>query len=210
MIRINLLQEKKAKKVDKGQQSLLIGVVAILGAAAGVFFLLHQPLSSEVDELKGEVDKKQANIKKLQSDTKEFDAVQAQVSAAEAQEAAIDRLNNARAVPSWMLFELSSILTKDHKPTMSQDMAERVKNDPNRVIPPWDPKRLWILAIEEVNGVLTITGGAQSTSDITAFAQRLQASVFFSDITPVATSTVMDNQSRLSYYNFTITGKVLY
>jgi Tfp pilus assembly protein PilN len=210
MIRINLLQEKKAKKVDKGQQSLLYGMLIILGAGGAGYFLVHAPMVSSMDEVRADNEAKQRNIRKLQDETKEFDTVQAQLNAAKDQEEAIVRLNSARAVPSWMLYELSSILTKDHKPTMSQEMMERVKNDPNRNLVPWDPKRLWIFSLSEDNGVVTITGGAQATTDITAFAQRLQASVFFTDVAPIATSTVNDQQSRLSFYNFTITGKVLY
>src|SRR5690606_8385442 len=111
---------------------------------------------------------------------------QAQLNAAKAQEEAISRLNNARAVPSWMLWELSNILTRDHKPTMTREMAERIKNDPNRQFTAgWDPKRIWINSLDEKGGTLTIHGGAQSTTDVTQFALRMQASVFFQQVMPV-------------------------
>jgi len=212
MIRINLLQErKKAARVDKGNRSLAVGAVIVAAVAAGVFFFVHLPLAASIEELHAENDKRQQNIKKLTEETKEFDTVQAQLNAAQAQEDAIKRLNNARATPAWMLYELSNILTKDHKPTMSPEMTERIKNDPNRQFSPgWDPKRLWITGIEEKNGVMTINGGAQSTTDVTQFALRLQASVFFTDVQPVSVQQQADATSKQLVYKFTLTGKVLY
>jgi Tfp pilus assembly protein PilN len=212
MIRINLLQErKKAARVDQGNRSLLTGVGILAGIAAAVLFLVHLPLASAIDDLRAENDKRGQTIKRLTEETKEFDTVQAQVNAASAQEEAIKRLNNARATPAWMLFEVSNILTKDHKPTMSPEMAERIKNDPNRQFSPgWDPKRLWITALEEKNGILTVAGGAQSTTDVTQFALRMQASVFFADVQPVSVVQSSDAASKQLVYKFTLTGKVMY
>jgi Tfp pilus assembly protein PilN len=213
MIRINLLQEKKrkAKGTAKGERTLLTGVGIVAAAAAAVYFLVHLPITDEIEEVREENRQRQERIKKLQDDTKEFDVVQAQLNAARAQEEAIGRLNSARAVPSWMLWEISNILTRDNKPTMSPEMAESVKNDPNRQFTPgWDPKRLWINAIDEKNGTVTIVGGAQSTTDVTQFALRMQASVYFTNVMPVSVAAATDNASKLGYYNFILTGRALY
>jgi len=211
MIRINLLQEKKVKRVAKGERTLLTGLGVILAAAAAVYLLVHAPVAAEIDELKTENNKRQKNIAKLTQETREFDTVQAQLTAAKGQESAITRLNDARAVPSWMLAELSNILTRDRKPTMSPEMSERIKNDPNRQFTPhWDPKRIWINALDEKGGTITLSGGAQSTTDVTQFALRMQASVFFRDVSPVSVSAATDQASKLGFYNFTLTGKVLY
>lgn len=211
MIRINLLQEQKVKRVAKGERTLLTGVGVMALAAAGVYFFLHVPLVDEIDGLKKENGERQKRIAQLTQETREFDTVSAQLKAAQAQEDAISRLNNARAVPSWMLWELSNILTRDHKPTMSPEMAERIKNDANRQFTPgWDPKRIWINNIEERGGVMTITGGAQSTTDVTQFALRMQASAFFTNVVPVSVSSAVDGGSKLSFYNFILTGRALY
>ncbi len=211
MIRINLLRERRAKKVPKGEQTLLVGVGVVLVVAAGVFFFLHLPLANSIDDLNDENAKLQRHIKKLNDDTKEFDTVQAQLNAARDQEEAIGRLNNARAVPAWMLWELSNIMTKDHLPTMSPEMAKRIKDDANRrLMPGWDPKRVWITTIDEKDGNITITGGAQATTDVTQFAFRLQASVFFEGIVPGSQGVAVDSVSHLNYYNYTITGRVKY
>lgn len=212
MIRINLLQEKKkSARAERGQMSVLYAAVGLGAAALAVFFLVHMPLQSKLDDVKAENDKRSKNIKQLQEATKEFDTVQAQLIAAKEQEDAIKRLNSARAVPSWMLFELSNVLTKDHKPTLSPEMAERIKNDANRQFSPgWDPKRIWVDSLDEKDGLLSISGGAQSTTDVTQFALRLQASVFFTDVQPMTVTAAVDNASKLAYYKFTLTGKVLY
>jgi type IV pilus assembly protein PilN len=212
MIRINLLQEKKkAARGERGQMTVLYAAIALAAAALGVFFFVHVPLQSKLDDVKAENDKRSKNIKQLQDATKEFDTVQTQLTAAKDQEDAIKRLNNARAVPSWMLFELSNVLTKDHKPTMSPEMAERIKNDANRQFSPgWDPKRIWVDSLDEKDGTLSISGGAQATTDVTQFALRLQASVFFTDVQPMTVTAAVDGASKLAYYKFTLTGKVLY
>lgn len=212
MIRINLLQEKKkAARAERGQMTVIYGLIALAAAATAVFVLVHLPLAAELDEIRAENAKRQTHIKELTESTKEFDTVQTQLTAAKEQEEAIKRLNSARAVPSWMLFELSNILTKDHKPTMSPEMAERIKNDANRQFSPgWDPKRIWIDALDEKDGTLTISGGAQATTDVTQFALRLQASVFFTDVQPTTVAAATDNASKLAFYKFSLTGKVLY
>jgi Tfp pilus assembly protein PilN len=190
---------------------VLYGFIALAAAAAAAFVLVHMPLASEIDEIRAENNKRQAHIVELTEATKEFDTVQGQLSAAKEQEDAIKRLNSARAVPSWMLFELSNILTKDHKPTMSPEMAERIKNDANRQFSPgWDPKRIWIDALDEKDGTVTISGGAQATTDVTQFALRLQASVFFNDVQPTTVSAALDGPSKLAFYRFSLTGRVLY
>jgi Tfp pilus assembly protein PilN len=212
MIKINLLQErKKAARVDKGNRSLATGFAVVAVAAALVLFLVHLPLSAAIEELHNENNRRQKNIQKLTEETKEFDTVQAQLNAAQGQEEAIKRLNNARATPAWMLYEISNILTKDHKPTMSPEMAERIKNDPNRQFSPgWDPKRLWISSLDEKSGTMTIAGGAQSTTDVTQFMLRMQASVFFTDVQPGPMAQAVDPGSKQIIYHFTLAGKVLY
>jgi Tfp pilus assembly protein PilN len=212
MIRINLLQEKKkAARAERGQMTLVYGALALAGLGAAVFLLVHLPLASSIDDLRAENGKRQAHIKELTEATKEFDAVQGQLNAAVAQEEAIKRLNNARAVPAWMLYELSNILTKDHKPTMSPEMAERIKSDANRQFSPgWDPKRIWIDNLDEKDGLITLQGGAQAPTDVTQFALRLQASVFFAEVAPLTVAAAADNPTKLAYYKFTLIGKVLY
>ena len=50
----------------------------------------------------------------------------------------------------------------------------------------------------------------EATTDVTQFALRLQASVFFTDVQPTTVAAATDNASKLAFYKFSLTGKVLY
>src|SRR5690606_40742943 len=61
-----------------------------------------------------------------------FEKLKSAFEAAEKQKQTIDALQSARSTPAWFLHELSNILTPDHQPTMTPEMARRVREDPNR------------------------------------------------------------------------------
>jgi len=211
MIRINLLPQKRSKKSDAGQQTLGIGFGAIALVGVAVYFLVHMPLQGEIDADKKINQAAQAKIKKLKEKTKDFEKLEAAFKAAESQQDAIERLRSARAVPAWLLHELASILTKDRNPTMTAEMAKRVMEDPNRAwVQGWDPKHVWINKFTESSGNFRLYGGAQSDSDMTQLALRLQASVYFMDVLPQTGAEVTDKAGGISYYNFQITGRVVY
>jgi Tfp pilus assembly protein PilN len=211
MIQINLLREKKAKRVPKGQNAMAIGFGSIVAAALAVYFFVHAPLVAEIESQAEANEKIKKSNDEMAAATKDYDVVNAQYQALLQQEEAIKRLSNARAVPAWFLRELASIMTKGHQPTMSPEMAERVKTDPNRQWNlGWDPKRVWITSIEEQNGNFTLRGGAQSDTDVTQLALRLQASVFFLAVVPEGGSSDKDAKSKVAFYRFTVTGKVVY
>jgi type IV pilus assembly protein PilN len=213
MIRINLLREKKAKRVDRGQQALLGGfLLVILVLVAGALLVL-MPLQDKVSAIRRDNDTLSRSITELKSSKKikEHDALAAQLKALEEEATAIARLEDARATPAWMLHELSNVLTKNHQPSMTDEMLERTRQDPNRKMTPgWDPKRVWLLSIEERSGEITIKGGAQADSDVTQFALRLQASAYFDGIQPIDVQTAQDPTAKVNFYKFTVTGKVRY
>jgi Tfp pilus assembly protein PilN len=211
MIRINLLREKKVKRAPKGQNAALAGMLGLAAAGAAIFMLVHAPLADQVDKQATANKKVKQSNDKLAAETKDYDLVKQQNLALQEQKEAIKRLSDARAVPAWLLHELSSILTKGHQPTMSPEMQERVKTDPNRQWNlAWDPKRVWVETISESAGVFTLTGGAQSDTDVTQLALRLQASVYFADVVPEGGKTAEDKKTGVQFYTFTVTGRVVY
>ncbi len=211
MIRVNLLRERKVKRAEKGEKTLVVGAGVLMLVCIALHFFVHAPLADEIRRKKAANANLKGSIKGLTEETKDFDNVSQQLKAVEEQGAAIKRLNDARAVPAWFLHELSQILTKDHGPTMTPEMTERVKSDRNRQwAPEWDPKRVWIEALEEKGGAFTMRGGAQADSDVTQLALRLQASAFLSEVTPEGGQTTQDQRTGLRYYRFTVTGKVAY
>lgn len=211
MIRINLLQERKARRADKGAEIVLFLCLVLVAGGAGLYFGVHAPLVAEVTRIRAMVTKKQQAIKRLTEGTKDFDAVSAKLAEVKAQGEAVRRLADARAVPAWLLRELSEILTKDRMPTMTKEVAERVRSDPNRQwAPGWDPRRVWIESFAEKGGRFNLRGGAESDADATQLALRLQSSAFFSEVTPEGGQTVDDVRSSVSFYRFSITGRVAY
>lgn len=212
MIRINLLpQKKKGRRTDEaGQRAMLIGIGSIAAVAAAMFFLVHQPLQEKVDsagKINATMKKK---VKDLKNETKDFEEIESAFKSAQAQQDAIARLRSARATPAWLLHELATIMTKDRNPTMTKEMAKKVREDPNRGwVQGWDPKHVWISQFKENGGRFKITGGAQADSDMTQLVARLSASVYFKDVLPQSGKEVR-GKGGISYYNFLITGRVVY
>lgn len=216
MIRINLLPQKKkgaarGAPVDANVPRMMgIGLGTLALAAIGVFFFVHSPLLDEIRENEEANARLKKSIAKLKEDTKDFDTISKQFQAAKEQAEAIARLNSARSVPAWLLNELSRILTKGGSPTMTPEMAERVKTDHNRQwAVGWDPKRVWITSFVEKDGKFTLKGGAQADADITQLALRLQASAYFTSVVLEMGDRATD-KDKVSYYRFTISGKVAY
>lgn len=212
MIKINLLPaRKKATRQSRGEQSLLIGfgIVAALGVI--VFFAIHRPMAASL------ADQKQTNRglvsknRTIENEIKGLGQLRAAIKAAQDQKAAITRLNAARATPAWFLFELSQILTPGGTPSITEAMERELKRNPNRKwSETWDPKHVWVTRLSETDGVFSLEGGAQSDSDVTQLALRLQASMFFDNVQPSKAGLAADAKSKIPYYSFVITGKVRY
>jgi type IV pilus assembly protein PilN len=211
MIKINLIAQRKVKRTSKGEKSLALGFLVILLAGALVFLLVHRPLEEEIDRLKSTNAKltKQNTDKKKQ--VKGLKDLKAAVEALNDRKAAIDALNGARATPADMLYELSRIMTPGRMPTMTKEMAKRVEQDPHRKLTTeWDPKHVWITSFDEKGGEFKLQGGAQSDGDMTQLAKRMDASVYFENVVPEGGNEKSQGRSGVSYYDFTITGKVVY
>ena len=222
MIKINLLPTKRAKRglgiaaaPDGSNRDFVIGVASLVGAAAVVFLVADMPKRSHLSDVKKSNNDLQGEINRK---TKELDGyAELKKAADEADERAksINRLLGAKIIPANILHELGEILTQGHNPTMTEDMTRKVGNgpesDPNRRYDlMWDPSHVWLLSFVDNNGDFTLEGGAQAEADVTQLAKRLQASVYFTSVAPSREERVADRDTGISYYHFTITGKVAY
>jgi len=213
MIKINLLPQKRSRRAaDPGQQQVLLGVVVILAVFVGVYALYQRPKAKKLSDLKdvnGQL--ASANSSKQQQLAKQKD-LEALVEAEKDRSKAIARLVKAKSVPAYLLEELGDILTPGRAPTMTTEMGDRISGgDPNRRYAlDWDPRHVWITSFSEKSGVFTLEGGAQSDGDVTQLAKRMQASVYFQEVTPRGGERVTDTNGSVTYYKFTITGKVVY
>jgi hypothetical protein len=234
MIKINLLPQRKAKRGGlgagprvtsprgaprvgggDGQRDVLIGVGAILAAAAVVFFVVHKPIGDKKKDYEEQTAKLNEELRIKRNDLKNYENLKKVVEAAELRSASIDKLVKAKAVPANFLHELGQILTPGMQPTMSREMTQKVSDgpqgDPNkRFLVDWDPKHVWITSFTEKDGAFVLKGGAQSDPDVAQLTKRLQASVYFMDVSPKGGVRVADRESGTPYYDFTITGKVVY
>jgi Tfp pilus assembly protein PilN len=216
MIRINLLpQKKKAREARPGEVDVLVGVLLLGLGVIGLYFGYHKQQVKQLEELRTQNQDLESDNAGLRDDVakqKELDQV---IVAEQQREASIGKLVRAESVPANLMQELGDVLTPGKPPTMTSSMAERVSDgthgDPNRrFAPDWDPKHVWIISFVEKGGAFTLEGGAQSDGDVSQLAKRLQASVYFTDVTPRGGERTTDPNGTLTYYKFTITGKVAY
>jgi len=221
MIRINLLPQKRAKRSlqvgsDDASREVLIGMGALAGVALLVFVLVDQPKRSRINELAASNAQLQQDIAAKQKQLVGYAELQKAADEAIERANSINRLNAARIVPANMLNELGEILTANHLPTMTEEMARKTgtgtDSDPNKRFDfAWDPTHVWLTSIADLpDGTFKIEGGAQTEVDITQLSKRLAASAYFADIAPASEERIADKDTGIDYFKFTITGKVAY
>lgn len=218
MIKVNLLPQKRAKRgkrevaprTDAAGLHLMFGVLGLLGAAAIVFLVFDLPARSDRADLEKKNKQLVAAIAEKQGELEGFDALQQQQEETIKRIKGIRRLVVNKVVPAHILHELGHILST-RGPTMTERVRRLTSNDPSKKFQQdWDPTHVWLISFVDQNGKFTLEGGAQSRDDITQLSKRLAASVHFSNIGLASGEPVTDRETNLSYYKFSITGKVAY
>jgi Tfp pilus assembly protein PilN len=220
MIKINLLPQKRPKKragaaPEGSTQPLIAGVVALAVAAVAVVLLVDKPKRSKRGELNEANQQLASEIASKNRQLMGYAELKKAADEADERYKSIRRLLSAKVVPAHVLHELGEILMNNKNPTMTDDMARRTGSgpdgDPNRRFQgDWDASHVWMTAFTDTSGDFKLEGGAQSESDVTQLAKRMQASVYFADVTPAGGERTIDQQTGTNYYKFTITGKVVY
>ncbi|MCP4446153.1 MAG: PilN domain-containing protein [Myxococcales bacterium] len=214
MIRINLLPHKKKSSSStpvEGEKTVGIGMGILIAVVAGLFFFVHTPLQDDFDAQERSNAKLKAENTNINQRTKDFKDLKAAFQAAQVQAAAITSLNDARATPANFLYELSSILKPNTRPTMTASMAKDVEDNENlRWQKGWDPQHVWIDSIKEKEGEFTLIGSALSDGDVTQLAHRLAASAYFDRVQPEGSVKKSGKAGSITIYTFRITGQVRY
>jgi Tfp pilus assembly protein PilN len=219
MIKINLLPQKRPKKraagVEGSMQPLIAGIAALAAIAVVVVLLVDRPKRSKLAELQAANQQLSADIGSKNRQLLGYAELKKAADEADERYRSIRRLLSAKVVPAHVLHELGEILTTNKYPTMTEDMARRSSSgpdgDPNkRFQGDWDASHVWMTAFTDAGGDFKLEGGAQSESDVTQLAKRMQASVYFADVTPAGGERTIDQQTGTNYYKFTITGRVVY
>ena len=97
MIKINLLSKRKVKRVDKGQQEVMLGFIAIAAAAAAVFFFVHSPMQNDIAKLQKTNKKLKRKNKQKKNELKDYKSLQAAVKNLQTRKAAIE----VRKIPGY-------------------------------------------------------------------------------------------------------------
>jgi Tfp pilus assembly protein PilN len=228
MIRINLLSQRKSKRVaggtaEKGQQTFAIGLLAVLVAGAAVFFLVDRPLRGDISDLEDSNAKLTAQNGEIEKKLKAGDplagippeqTIKTAVEGLTKRREAIGLIEQAAVTPAWMLRDLGRILSLkfNEQPTMTEATAAQLKARPQLAFKgdEFDPRHVWITGFSEKEGNFKLAGGSQSEADITKLAKRLDASVYFDAVTAEKGKSEVDKGTGITYYTFTITGKVVY
>ena len=125
----------------------------------------------------------------------------------------IQKLQEARSGPAYLMRELSDILTKGKGPTIDpKEYDKKLQMDPNAGFNgTWEPKRSWLISYTEKDKVVTIKGGAKSDEDVAEFLKRLKLSAFFSEVYWRQTQPQVDPKANgVSYVTFDVTARVNY
>lgn len=217
MIKVNLLPQRKAKRVASSAPSanaMYAGIGALVAAGAAVFVVLDMPKRSEIGKLKEASAKLQLEINEKNKALKGYAELKKAEEESKKRAESINRLISNKVVPAHVMHELGRVLTREG-PTMSEAMTRLAgtgpDGDPNkRFQGDWDPAHVWMTSFVDSAGGFKLDGGAQSESDVTQLSKRLAASVFFLDVTPAGGERVFDRTSGMTYYRFTITGRIVY
>ncbi|MBA3456237.1 MAG: PilN domain-containing protein, partial [Deltaproteobacteria bacterium] len=182
--------------------------------AAVVLFMLDMPRRARLSDLRDANAALQQEINAKNKELVGYAELQQAEQEAVRRSEAINRLLAAKVVPAHVLHELGKVLTKEG-PTMTEGMAKLAgtgpESNPNKQFQSdWDPNHVWMTSFIDTNGAFKLEGGAQSESDVTQLSKRLAASVYFMDVTPAGGERVVDNETGLNYYRYTITGRLAY
>jgi Tfp pilus assembly protein PilN len=223
MIRINLLAKGRPKRAERGQQTFLAGMLMVLLAGAAVWFFVDRPARARIHELQtenarlsganAEIDKQLKTGWPLAGIPPE-QTIKTTVDNLGKRREAIDALEAAAVTPAWMLRDLERVLSlrNNEQPTMTQATVAMLKDRPQLAFKgdEFDPRHVWITGFTEKDGVFKLAGGSQTESDINKLARRLDASVYFDQVSSEKYRQEIDKGTGITYFTFTITGKALY
>jgi len=185
--------------------------VAVTLSLVGII-VFHGTQVAHINELREQHAQLTRAIAKLKAEIGDYDVIKAQRDELIRQRDAIKRLQANRSGPTYMMRELSDILTPGKGPTFNKEQyEEEIKKNPNAGFNPnWDTRRAWLVSYSEQNHNVKIKGGAKSDEDVAEFLKRLKVSAFFSDVYWQQTKPEVDTKLNVAYVTFDVTCRVNY
>ena len=189
MIRINLLPVKQDRRREAGRNQILIGLLAIVIEIVAAT-LLYLGASSSLTEQKNANASVQSQVDRIESQVKDHKKILADINEYEKRQAAIENLEAARTGPSFLMIEMSNILSKNGRPNVDHvKYQQMIQMNPTLAFDEsWDYRRLWIDTFAEKDKSVRITGQGLTHEDVAEFLRRLQLSSFFESNELVSTN----------------------
>ena len=156
MIKINLLPSQKAKKGKKKVeiQSQLILASILLSVLFLVLGYIWILLNEKVDNLAADKTKLTTELGALKAKVKEVENYERDKKAVEGKIKIIEQLRKNQSVPVLLLDQISRSL----------------------------PEKVWLVSVNEQNGVIDLDGKATTNSEIVDFINNLKKSSLFKDV----------------------------
>ena len=194
MIRINLLPVKQDRRREAGRNQLLIGVLVIFVEII-IAALLYLGANASLTEQKNANSSIQTQVDRIERQVADHQQILNDIAEYEKRQAAIDNLEAARTGPSFVMIELSNMLSKNGRPNIDHGKYQQmIQMNPTLAFDEsWDFRRLWIDSFAEQDKSVRITGYGITHEDVAELLRRLQLSSFF-----VSTELVSTNLAKPS------------
>jgi type IV pilus assembly protein PilN len=214
VIRINLLPQKRKRRVEKGSggEAWVLVAVGLLVLQIVGLFVFHTSLDDKLAqekktnaEIKAQVDASKKSVENHANVTEELERMRSR-------EEAIAQLQSARTGPTAVLLETARILTPGRGPSVDPEKLAQIRRDNPLAAynPTWDTRRLWIENFLEESRTLKITGVARDAEDVSEFAKRMNLSDYFAAVRLLPASRISDSSTGLDLVRFSLEAEVKY
>lgn len=214
MIRINLLPQKKKRRIEAGGggEAWVLVAMGLLVLEIVALFFYHSSLQNELqDEFKknNEISAKIAASQKAVTNHKN---VTDELDRLRAREEAIEKLQSARTGPTAVLLEMARILTPGRGPSIDPEKLAQIRRDNPLAAynPTWDTRRLWVQNFVEQNRVMKVDGVARDAEDVSEFAKRMNLSDYFGSVRLLPAKRTSDKDTGLELVQFALEAEVKY
>ncbi|HWE26109.1 MAG TPA: PilN domain-containing protein [Myxococcales bacterium] len=153
MIRINLLPVRAAKKREFGRQQLILFALILVGAGVGNY-IWWKAENDNLTALNSRIVSTRNEIAQLEKTIGEVKTITEEKKALEGKLKILDALKKARTGPVKLMDELATVI----------------------------PNKVWLAEYTEQNQNLILHGSAVTYEDLSAFAQKLKTSKYFSNV----------------------------
>jgi type IV pilus assembly protein PilN len=154
MIKVNLLPEKRRKKAIPFLNILIPGSI-ITGVTILILIIFAFQLNSKISALENEKTIKEKRLNELKEALKEVENYERDNKAFREKSRIIELLQKNQSVPLRLLDEVSERL----------------------------PEGVWLTALVDKKGLVSLEGYAFTNSDLVGYVQNLKRSKYFTDVT---------------------------